>query len=91
MKKSLLDKDYQYMHYHHFRIVLNSISMSDSLMLISLCNLVKHVQGCQNQCLVRLYDLPVHYHLVQNVVSFLNIVHYIQLANILKVFVHRLN
>ena len=49
---------------------------------------IKNVKGSQNKCFVGLYYLTVHHHFVQYIMGLLYVVHDIQLANILKVFVH---
>lgn len=49
------------------------------------------MKGCQDKSFIGFHYIAVHHHLVQNIMSFFNIIHNIQLANILKVFIHGLN
>lgn len=57
----------------------------------SFLNFIQHIQRCQDEGLVGLHDLSVHDHLVEDVVGLLNIVHDIQLADVLEVLVHGLH
>lgn len=52
---------------------------------------IEDVKRSQDQGLVGLYDLPVHDHLVQDVMRLLDVVHDVQLADVLEIFVHGLH
>ena len=41
--------------------------------------------------LISLNNLPVHDHLVQNIVGLLDVIHDVQLAHIFEIFIHGLN
>lgn len=57
----------------------------------SLLDFVQDIEGSKDEGLVGLDDLPVHDHLIQDVVGFLDVVHDVQLADVLEVFVHGLD
>lgn len=57
----------------------------------SVGNLIQNMKRCKDQGLIGLDNLSVHDHLIQNIVSLLNIVHDVQLAHVLKIFIHCLH
>jgi hypothetical protein len=58
---------------------------------LSFLQLVENVQGGQYEGLIGLDYLTVHDHLVQHVVGLLDIIHDVQLANILEIFIQGLH
>ena len=52
---------------------------------------IEYVERCEYECLIGLYDLSVHDHLVENVVCFFDVIHDIQLADVLKIFIEGLH
>lgn len=58
---------------------------------LSFLQFIEDVQGRQDEGLIRLDNLTVHDHLVQHVVGLLDIIHDVQLANILEIFIEGLH
>lgn len=58
---------------------------------LSFLQFIEDVQGRQDEGLIRLDYLTVHDHLVQHVVGLLDIIHDVQLADILEIFIEGLH
>lgn len=58
---------------------------------LSFLQFIEDVQGRQDEGLIRLDNLTVHDHLVQHVVGLLDIIHDVQLADILEIFIEGLH
>jgi hypothetical protein len=57
----------------------------------SLLQFIEDVKWGKDECLVGLHDLAVHDHLVEDVMCLFDVVHDVQLADVLEVFVHGLH
>ena len=52
---------------------------------------IEDIQRGKDECFIGFDDLSIHDHLIKDVMSLLDIVHDVQLANVLEVFIHSLD